>query len=58
MIDGLVLVAILVPAMIVVVTMLIHVIKHDGGTKGITNEYTSKSGTKRTAKKSRQEHIV
>tara|TARA_B100001059_G_scaffold46392_1_gene39198 strand:+ start:159 stop:311 length:153 start_codon:yes stop_codon:yes gene_type:complete len=28
------------------------------GTKGITNEYTSKSGRTRTAKKSREEHIV
>ncbi len=28
------------------------------GTKGITGEYVSNSGTKRTAKKSREEHIV
>ena len=28
------------------------------GTKGITDEYTSKSGVKRTAKKEREEHIV
>ena len=30
----------------------------NGGSKGITNEYTSKSGMKRTAKKSREDHIV
>ena len=28
------------------------------GTKGITDEYTSPSGKKRTAKKEREEHIV
>ena len=28
------------------------------GTKGITDEYTSTSGKKRTAKKLREEHIV
>ena len=28
------------------------------GTKGITEEYTSPSGKKRTAKKEREEHIV
>ena len=37
---------------------ILTVIRGDGGTKGITEEYTSKSGTKRTAKKSRQERIV
>tara|TARA_E500000331_G_C17173096_1_gene677056 strand:- start:111 stop:284 length:174 start_codon:yes stop_codon:yes gene_type:complete len=34
------------------------VIKGKGGSKGITDEYTSKSGIVRTAKKSREEHIV
>jgi hypothetical protein len=28
------------------------------GTKGITDEYTSKSGVKRTAKKEREDYIV
>ena len=32
------------------------VIKGKGGSKGITDEYTSKSGIVRTAKKSREEH--
>ena len=30
----------------------------NGGSKGITDEYTSKSGMKITAKKSREDHIV
>lgn len=34
------------------------VVNGKGGSKGITEEYTSKSGVKRTAKKSREEHIV
>ena len=29
-----------------------------GGSKGITDEYVTKSGVKRTAKKDRQEYIV
>ena len=38
--------------------MIYIVITGESGTKGITEEYTSKSGTKRTAKKSREQHIV
>jgi len=38
--------------------MMYIVITGAPGTKGITDEYTSKSGTKRTAKKSREHHIV
>ena len=38
--------------------MMYIVVTGDSGTKGITKEYTSKSGTKRTAKKSREQHIV
>ena len=35
------------------------VTKQDGGTKGISkDEYTSPSGKKRTARKSREDHIV
>ena len=34
------------------------VIKGKGGSKGITDEYTSKSGVKRTAKKEREDYIV
>ena len=56
--DGVILVAIFVPVVIVVFTMLIHVISNDGGTKGITQPYTTKSGNKHTAHKSREQHIV
>ena len=38
--------------------MMYIVVTGESGTKGITKEYTSKSGTKRTAKKSREQHIV
>ena len=38
--------------------MMYIVVTGEGGTKGITDEYTSKSGTKRTAKKERGDHIV
>ena len=41
-----------------VLYFIFTVIKSNGGTKGITKEYTTKSGTKRTAKKSREQHIV
>ena len=38
--------------------MMYIVVTGESGTKGITKEYTSKSGTKRTAKKTREQHIV
>ena len=38
--------------------MVYVVITGAPGTKGITSEYTSKSGTKRTAKKERSDYIV
>ena len=41
-----------------VLYFIFTVIKSNGGSKGITDEYTSKSGVVRTAKKSREEHIV
>lgn len=56
--DGVILVALMVPAVIAVFSIMIHVISNDGGTKGITQPYTTKSGTKRTAHKSREQHIV
>ena len=44
----------------ILVGMILYVLLNElpAGTKGITNEYTSKSGVVRTAKKSREEHIV
>ena len=56
--DGVILVAIVLPAVIGIFTMMYHVINSGGGTKGITQPYTTKSGTKRTAHKSREQHIV
>ena len=42
----------------IAVVLLVLIFTASEGTKGITNEYTSKSGRTRTAKKSREEHIV
>ena len=58
MIDGVILVAILVPAVIGMFSLLVHVINSDGGTKGITQPYVTKSGVRHTAHKSREQHIV
>jgi hypothetical protein len=38
--------------------LILTVIRGDGGSKGITDEYTSESGVKRTAKKERKDYIV
>lgn len=56
--DGVILVAVLVPAVIGLFSLMIHVITSEGGTKGITQPYISKSGVKHTAHKSREQHIV
>jgi len=49
--------------LVVILCLVIIAVGHQddllvAGSKGITNEYTSKSGRTRTAKKSREEHIV
>jgi hypothetical protein len=57
--DGVILVAIIVPALIALFSMFVHLATSDGGTKGITKKpYTTKSGVKHTAHKSREQHIV
>jgi len=56
--DGVVLVAVVVPAIIGLIIIMVQVINNDGGTKGITQPYITKSGTKHTAHKSREQHIV
>ena len=56
--DGIVLVAITVPAVIALFGLMYQIINNDGGTKGITEPYVTKSGTKHTAHKSREQHIV
>jgi hypothetical protein len=37
---------------------MFQIINNDGGTKGITQPYVTKSGRKHTAHKSREQHIV
>ena len=53
---------ILIAQVTTIVLIIMVLVKEDlfgnGGTKGITDEYQSKSGIKRTAKKSREDHIV
>ena len=56
--DGVVLVAITVPAVIALFGLMYQIINDVGGTKGITEPYVTKSGTKHTAHKSREQHIV
>ena len=43
---------------ILLLVLLYFVTEMPSGTKGITEEYTSPSGKKRTARKSREDHIV
>ena len=56
--DGVILVAIIVPAVMALFSMFIHLVNHTGGTKGITQPYKTKSGKTHTAKKEREDHIV
>ena len=58
MIDGVVLVAIVIPALIALFTMFVHVLNNEGGTNGITKPYKTKSGVLHTARKDRENHIV
>ena len=58
MIDGVVLMAIIVPVVITLFVFMVQLINGTVGTKGITQPYITKSGTKHTAHKSREQHIV
>ena len=58
MIDGVILVAIIIPAMIGMFSLMISIVTESGGTKGITQPYSTKSGKRHTAKKERQDYIV
>ena len=50
---------ILIPVMWVVMSAIyLFLIKNNEGTKGITSEYHTKDGIKRTAKKDREDFIV
>ena len=52
--DGVILAAGMVASLIAIVGLLFGA----EGSKGITSEYTTKSGVKHTAKRDRKEHIV
>jgi hypothetical protein len=57
--DGVILLAILLPSVIAMFVFLFQLINDNAGTKGISKEpYTTKSGVVHTAKKSRENHIV
>jgi len=58
MIEEIIFISIGAASGIAIVTLLNNSKKGREGTKGITEEYTSKSGVKRTAKKDRSDHIV
>jgi len=60
MIDGVILVAIVVPALIGLFSMMFGIINSEGGTKGISRSmyYGRKTGKIYTAEKSREQHIV
>jgi len=57
--DGVILMFVILPTIIALYTFaFINIIKGDAGKKGITQPYITKSGTKHTAHKSREQHIV
>lgn len=56
--DGVILIAIIIPAIIALFVFTVQLISEGGGTKGITKPYVTKSGIKHTAHKSREQHIV
>ena len=60
MIDGVIIVAIMVPVLIGICQMMFMVINSDGGSKGISKDayYGRKTGKQYTAEKSREQHIV
>ena len=58
MIDTFILVALIISSAVAIVVLLNISKKGKEGSKGITGEYTSEAGIKRTAKKDRSDHIV
>ncbi len=57
--DGVILVAIMIPVFIAICQMIIATTNSDGGTKGISAKpYKTKSGVIHTARKDRENHIV
>jgi len=60
MIDGVILMAIIIPALIGLFSMMFNIINSEGGTKGISKEvyYGRKTGKQYTAERTRDQHIV
>jgi len=60
MIDGVILLAIVIPGLIAIFQMMFFVINSEGGTKGISKDayYGSKTGKQYTAEKSRENYLV
>ncbi len=60
MVDGVIIVAIMIPVLIGICQMMFTVIKGNGGTKGISKDvyYGRKTGKQYTADKSREQHLV
>ena len=60
MIDGVIILAIIIPVVIAICQMMFVIINNDGGTKGISKDayYGKKTGKQYTAEKSREQHIV
>lgn len=58
MVDGVILIAIIVPIFMALFAFMVQVLNGNVGTKGITKPYRTKSGVLHTAKKHREEHIV
>jgi hypothetical protein len=56
--ETLILIAQVTTIVLIIMVLVREDLFGNGGTKGITDEYQSKSGIKRTAKKSREDHIV
>ena len=56
--ETLILIAQVTTIVLIIMVLVREDLLGNGGSKGITDEYTSKSGIKRTAKKSREDHIV
>ena len=60
MIDGVILLAIVIPGLIAICQMMFNVINNEGGTKGISKNiyYGRKTGKQYTADESREQHLV
>ena len=58
--DGVILVAIIIPSMIGLFHLLLNLVTDEGGTKGLERDpyYGRKSGKIYTAKKDREKHLV